>query len=162
MSKLRLLPRLLPLPVVIVNGESAGNASGSSTGGGDDNSEGGKKKRKKRWGEAARKNRFSNKDEDEVEGGADASGSGSPPTKARKSRWSSEATNSAAEAVPAAGAGTTGGVIPGMPVNLSQEQIQETLVLQVRLTQANEKLPIRGTFVCERLLTGRGVSLVVY
>lgn len=127
--------------VVTVNGDSTGNASGSFTGDGDDNSgEGGKKKRKKRWGEAARKNRFSNKDDDEpveVEGGGDASGSGSPPSKARKSRWSSEATNSAAEALPA---GTTGGVIPGMPVNLSQEQIQETLVLQVRLTQANEKL----------------------
>lgn len=127
--------------IAMVNGESTGNASGSSTGGGDDNSvEGGKKKRKKRWGEAARKNRFSNKDEDEVEGGGDASGSGSPPSKARKSRWSSEATESAAEASPGAGASTTGGAIPGMPVNLSQEQIQETLVLQVRLTQANEKL----------------------
>ena len=141
------------------NGESmseknAGSSSGVTAAGVAENGDGkadeaGKKKRKKRWGDAARKNRFSNKDDDEemVGGGGGGEGSGAegpPPSKARKSRWSSE--TEAAESTPAASVGApaavggSGGVIPGMPVNLSQEQIQETLVLQVRLTQANEKL----------------------
>ena len=48
-----------------------------------------------------------------------------------RQRWSSDST---AEALPGA-AGAR--VIPGMPVNLSQEQIQETLVLQMRLQQVS-------------------------
>lgn len=47
-------------------------------------------------------------------------------------RWSSDET-----AAPATGPAAVKGVIPGMPVNLSQEQVQETLVLRVRLQQAS-------------------------
>lgn len=49
-------------------------------------------------------------------------------------RWSSEDTADGAAGVLGAAAGAPR-VIPGMPVNLSQEQIQETLVLQMRLQQ---------------------------
>ena len=51
-----------------------------------------------------------------------------------ESRWSSEEKTDGAAGVLGAAAGAAR-VIPGMPVNLSQEQIQETLVLQMRLQQ---------------------------
>lgn len=53
-------------------------------------------------------------------------------------RWSSDTT-----APPAPGTGAKG-VIPGMPVNLSQEQIQETLVLQMRLQQVGGLVQTRS------------------
>ncbi|CAN0309097.1 unnamed protein product, partial [Discosporangium mesarthrocarpum] len=55
-------------------------------------------------------------------------------------RWSSDPT--AAPAMPGPPTGVPAGPIdiPGMPTNLSQEEIQETLVLQMRLKQVNEKI----------------------
>ena len=53
-----------------------------------------------------------------------------PPLPLLLFRWSADGQ---AEAVP----GAASRVIPGMPVNLSQEQIQETLVLQMRLQQVS-------------------------
>lgn len=53
-------------------------------------------------------------------------------------RWSSDDKAGGVAGLPGLGAAGSK-VIPGMPVNLSQEQIQETLVLQMRLQQVREK-----------------------
>jgi splicing factor 1 len=69
------------------------------------------RKRKNRWGEA-KKSRWG----DSAAGGEGGDTDGS---KKRRSRWSAE---------------------PAAPVALSQEQVQETLVLQMKLKQVNERL----------------------
>ncbi|CAN0476269.1 unnamed protein product, partial [Ectocarpus sp. 12 AP-2014] len=112
-------------PAAAANGATEGAAATAEAGAAGE--EGNKKKRKKRWGDV-RKNRFASKNDDEAES--------APPPNKRKSRWVSEGD---AEAVSLPGAGVSKN-IPGMPVNLTQEQIQENLVLHMRLQQANEKL----------------------
>ncbi|CAM9546627.1 unnamed protein product, partial [Ectocarpus sp. 8 AP-2014] len=112
-------------PAAAANGAAEGAAATVEAGAAGE--EGNKKKRKKRWGDV-RKNRFASKNDDEAES--------APPPNKRKSRWVSEGD---AQAVALPGAAVSKN-IPGMPVNLTQEQIQENLVLHMRLQQANEKL----------------------
>ncbi|CAM9165346.1 unnamed protein product, partial [Chrysoparadoxa australica] len=94
--------------------ESAAATDASNGAGGEPK----KRSRKGRWGEA-KKSRWGNKDVEE--GGV----------KKKKSRWSAD---------PAAAANEVPALPLGQPVSLTPEQIQETLVLQLKLKQVNDKM----------------------
>lgn len=156
-------PKLWPLPHTTVKWHIT---SVSSIHPRSQDGEGGtKRKRKNRWGEA-KKSRWGDKGPAPDGAAADAATTPAEAAAAaaaaaaatlekpsRRSRWSAE------NAVPNLAALAAGG-IPGLPAEMTQEQIQETLVLQMRLKQVRFRSRIKKGVTCGALYMSHNETAV--